>query len=145
MMDRVILDTDIYSEILKGRNQVVSRRAKEYEDCFGQFTISVVTMAEIVKGIQKRGDIAEIDRFVLACELMELLPLDTDSAVIAGKIYGLLEKRGLSIDRADPLIAGIAIARDLTLSTGNTKHFQRVVDLGFPLRLVNWRDDIVGQ
>jgi predicted nucleic acid-binding protein len=139
-MDCTLLDTDIYSEILKGRNQVVARRAAEYEDRFGQFTISVITMAEIVKGMQKRGDVTEIDKFVLACDLMEVLLLDPNAAVIAGRIYGLLEKRGLSIDRADPLIAGIALAHDLTLATGNTRHFQRVVDLGFPLRLVNWRD-----
>ncbi|MDZ4657754.1 MAG: PIN domain-containing protein [Bythopirellula sp.] len=139
-MDRTLLDTDIYSEILKGRNQVVARRAADYENRFGQLIVSVITMAEIVKGIQKRGDVAEIDKFVLACDLMEVLLLDPHSAVIAGRIYGLLEKRGLSIDRADPLIAGIAIANDITLATGNIKHFQRIVDLGFPLRLVNWRD-----
>ncbi len=139
-MDRTLLDTDIYSEVLKGRNQVVTRRATEYEDYFGQFTISVITMAEIVKGIQKRGDVAEIDKFVEACDVIQVLLLDTNSAVIAGKIYGLLEKQGLSIDRADPLIAAIALTNDLPLATGNTKHFERIVDLGFPLRLVNWRD-----
>jgi predicted nucleic acid-binding protein len=139
-VDRTLLDTDIYSEVLKGRNQVVARNAAAYEARFGQLTISVVTIAEIVKGIQKRGDVAHIDEFVSACESINVCLLDRNSAVIAGKIYGLLESRGLSIDRADPLIASIAIAHGLTLATGNVRHFQRIVDLGFPLRLMNWRE-----
>jgi predicted nucleic acid-binding protein len=69
----------------------------------------------------------------------ELLPLDTEAAVIAGRIYGELEKVGRTIGRADPLIAGIAIAHDLTLVTGNTKHFERIAALGFPLVLEDWR------
>lgn len=139
-MDRILLDTDIYSEILRGRNENVKRYAIEYEKQYGRFTISVIVMAEIVKGLQKRGDASEIDEFIKACDSEEVLLLDAAAAVIAGKIYGELEKPGLSIGRADPLIGAVALAHDLTLATGNTKHFQRIVDLGFPLRLVNWRE-----
>ncbi len=114
-MDRTLLDTDTYSEILKGRNDNVNRRAAEYEDRFGQFTISVITMAEIVKGLQKRGELAEVDEFVTACDWEEVLLLDLRAAVIAGRIYGELEKRGLPIGRADPLIAAVALGNDLTL------------------------------
>ena len=55
----------------------------------------------------------------------EILPLGTGAAVIAGRIYGELERAGQSIGRVDPLIAGIAIAGKLTLVTGNTRHFER--------------------
>jgi tRNA(fMet)-specific endonuclease VapC len=139
-MDRIVLDTDIYSEILKGRNENVNRRASEYEYHFGQLTISVITVAEIVKGLQKREEIDEIDAFGKACEFEEILCLDLKAAAMAGKIYGQLERQGLTIGRADPLIAAIALANDLGLATGNIKHFMRVCDLGFPLRLANRRD-----
>lgn len=139
-MDRTLLDTDIYSEILKGRNEAVARHAATYENRFGRFTVSVITIAEIVKGMQKRGDVAQIAEFSQTCDMNDVLLLDTASAVIAGRIYGGLESIGKSIDRADLLIVVIALANNMTLATGNTKHFQRVIDLGFPLRLINWRE-----
>ncbi len=37
------------------------------------------------------------------------------------------------------MIAAIAIGHGLELATGNTAHFQRVQQLGYPLTLVNWR------
>jgi len=46
----------------------------------------------------------------------------------------------MTIGRADPLIAGIALQNDLLLVTGNTRRFQRIVDLGFPLSLQDWRE-----
>jgi tRNA(fMet)-specific endonuclease VapC len=55
------------------------------------------------------------------------------------EIYGELEKSGQTIGRADPFIAGIAIAHNLQLVSGNTKHFERIAVLGFPLSLADWR------
>jgi tRNA(fMet)-specific endonuclease VapC len=40
---------------------------------------------------------------------------------------------------ADPIIAAIALEHNLELVTGNAAHFQRIVRLGYPLTLVNWR------
>jgi predicted nucleic acid-binding protein len=37
------------------------------------------------------------------------------------------------------MIAATAIEHGLELVTGNTTHFQRVQQLGYPLTLVNWR------
>jgi tRNA(fMet)-specific endonuclease VapC len=68
-----------------------------------------------------------------------VLPLDRDAAIVAGRIYGELEKTGQTVGRADPLIAGIAIMRNLMLVTGNTKHFERIAALRFPLLLDDWR------
>jgi tRNA(fMet)-specific endonuclease VapC len=36
-------------------------------------------------------------------------------------------------------IAAIALEHGLELVTGNTAHFQRVQQLGYPLTLANWR------
>ena len=69
----------------------------------------------------------------------EVLPLDVDAALIAGRIYGELEKSGQTIGRADPLIAGIALAHTLELVTGSTNHFERIASLGYPLKLRDWR------
>ena len=138
-MDRALLDTDTFSEIIKAKNPEVLRKAAEYRHYFGRYTISAVTLTEIVKGFQKRGRRDRIQDLIARLAKEELLPLDFNAAVIAGRIYGELEKTGLTIGRADPLIAGIALAHNLTLVTGNTKHVERIVDLGFPLALANWR------
>ena len=70
---------------------------------------------------------------------MEVLPLTADAAVVAGRIYGALERSGLPIGRMDPMIAGIALSHDRELVTGNVAHYQRLSPLGFQLRITNWR------
>ena len=138
-MDRALLDTDTFSEIIKAKNANVLRKASEYRQQFGRYTIAAVTLTEIVKGFQKRGREDRIQDLIARLATEELLPLDLDSAVIAGRIYGELEKTGLTIGRSDPLIAGIALTHNLTLVTGNTKHFERIAASGFPLVLSDWR------
>ena len=136
-MDRAILDTDTFSEVLKAKNQNVLSRAQAYRQQFGSYTVSTITITEIVKGFQKRGREDRILSFVTNLATMEVLSLDRDAAIIVGRIYGELEKSGQTIGRADPLIAGIAISHNLPLVTGNTKHFERIVSLGFTLQLAD--------
>jgi predicted nucleic acid-binding protein len=138
-MDRALLDTDTFSEIIKARSQNVLRSASAYRREHGRYTISVVTISELVKGLHKRALDERIRGLLAAVTSEELLTLDLDAAVIAGRIYGELEKTGQTIGRIDPLIAGTAIAHDLVLVTGNMKHFERIVSLGFPLKLLDWR------
>ena len=57
----------------------------------------------------------------------------------AGRIAGDLERVGRPIGLADPMIAAIALTHGLELVTGNTGHFQRIQQLGYPLVLANWR------
>jgi tRNA(fMet)-specific endonuclease VapC len=139
-MDRALLDTDTFSEIIKAKNQNVLQHARDYRQQFGQYAISAVTITEIVKGLQKRGLDVRISDLIAGLVKEELLLLELDSAVVAGRIYGELEKSGQTIGRVDPLIAGTAIAHNLVLVTGNVRHFERVVALGFPLRLSDWRN-----
>jgi predicted nucleic acid-binding protein len=39
-----------------------------------------------------------------------------------------------------PMIAAIAIDRRLVLVTGNKKHYERIQDAGYPLKLTNWKE-----
>ena len=125
--------------MLKGKNQIVAQCATEYRRQFGRYTISVVTITEMVKGFQKLGHADRVESLLTAISTEEVLPLELEAALFAGRILGELERIGQSIGRADPLIAGIALARDLTLVTGNTRHFDRIIDLGFSLKLEDWR------
>lgn len=140
MMEKSLLDTDIFSEILKAKNLTVVENATAYRKKFPQYTLSSVTVTEMVKGFQRLGRLDHVKNLATALAGEEVLPLDRESAILAGQIYGELERAGMTIGRADPLIAGIALHNDLPLVTGNTRHFQRIVDLGFPLSLQDWRE-----
>lgn len=65
--------------------------------------------------------------------------LDQPAADLAGQIAGDLDRVGRPIGRCDPMIAALAIIKGLELATGNTAHYQRVQQLGYPLVLTNWR------
>jgi tRNA(fMet)-specific endonuclease VapC len=52
-MDKILLDTDIFSEVLKDKHQQVTAKAKQYYSQFGYYTISTITILEIVKGFHK--------------------------------------------------------------------------------------------
>ncbi|MCC6493656.1 MAG: PIN domain-containing protein [Pirellulales bacterium] len=101
--------------------------------------LTAATVLELVKGLQRAGRPDRIPSLLKAMAAESIFPIDHDAAVIAGQIYGDLERTGQTIGRIDPLVAGVAIHRGLVLVTGNTKHFERVVRLGCPLRLDNWR------
>ena len=49
-MQKTLLDTDILSDFLRGKNLNVVRRAEAYLGEYGHFTVSVVTVFEIVRG-----------------------------------------------------------------------------------------------
>jgi tRNA(fMet)-specific endonuclease VapC len=79
-VDKALLDTDIFSEILKAVNQHVVAKATSYRNTFGYYTISVITVVEIVKGLHKlrREDLAQ--QFLARLPSAELLTLDLQSA-----------------------------------------------------------------
>jgi predicted nucleic acid-binding protein len=63
-MRRALLDTDILSEILKGKNETVRQRAAAYQAQLGDLTICTVTVMEVVKGLHRLGREEAIGRFL---------------------------------------------------------------------------------
>ncbi len=138
-MSKTLLDTDIYSEILRALNLTVVGNARSYRQTYGVFTLSVITVMEMVKGfqqVQRRQKIADLLTYVA---VEEVLDFGQPAAELAGRIWGDLERTGQRIGQADPMIAAVALTHGLELATGNTSHYQRIQQLGYPLTLVNWR------
>ena len=77
--------------------------------------------------------------FLNAVALEQVIVFDQSTAVLAGRISADLERAGQVIGLADPMIAAVALKHNLELVTGNTTHFQRIQQLGYPLTLANWR------
>lgn len=139
-MERSLLDTDTFSEILKGRHPEVCRRADSYLSVLGCFTLSVTSVTELIDGFRRKQRDADIARILskLEAEAHEVLALDLEAAKIAGYILGDLHRIGKPIGKSDPFIAAIALREQIPLVTGNLEHFERIASLGYPLRLQNW-------
>ena len=138
-MNKSLLDTDTFSELGKGVNPVVSRNGVTYRATFGRYTISVITVLEIVRGFQKKQATHRLQSFLTKIASEEVVPFDQTAAELAGRIEGELERVGQPIGRADPMIAAIALQYGLELVTGNTAHYRRIQQIGYPLVLQNWR------
>jgi tRNA(fMet)-specific endonuclease VapC len=138
-LNKALLDTDIYSEVLKAVDAAVVSNAKSYRQSHGVLTLSTVSVMELVRGFQKRQSHRKLQALLSAIAVEEVLNFDRLAAELAGKISGELERIGQPIGMADPMIAGIALTHGLEVATGNTAHFQRIQQLGYPLVLTNWR------
>ena len=139
-MNKALLDTDIYSEVLKAVDRNVIGNASAYRLLHGRYTISVITVMEIIHGLRKVG--ASPRRFHQvrsSIALEEVLGFDQPSAELAGQIQGDLDRVGQPIGISDPMIAAIAITQGLELVTGNTAHYQRLSQIGLAVPIRNWR------
>lgn len=139
-MNRILLDTDTLSEVYKGRNNALKFQAQEYCAEWGRLTISAVTVMEVIRGVWLKKSTKSFTAIVKSLGSEEVLPFSADTAHLAGKIQAELQRIGMVIGRADPMIAATAIEHGLVLVTGNSGHFDRIRQLGFPLLLANWRD-----
>ena len=138
-MSKVLLDTDILSEILKGKSAVVSANAKKYLAQQGCFRTSAITVAEIVYGFRRVGREDRVMQFEASLETADVLPLDDAAARLAGRINADLERVGRVIGMPDVLIAATALRNGLPIVTGNVTHFEQVRLVGYELYIDNWR------
>lgn len=138
-MLRSLQDTDTYSEILKGKNTLINAIGHSYLLEHGRFTLSSLTIFEIVWGLQRMERSEQIVKLLNELPNVELIDLNTEIAALAGHIFGDLYRIGQQIGSIDSLIAATAIHYELTLISGNTRHFERIQLIGYPLLLSNWK------
>ncbi len=139
-MNRALLDTDIFSEVLKGHDLKVGLNAATYRQAFGTLTVSVVTVMEVAKGLHKMHREPEIQAVLGRLASEEVLGFDIHAAEMAGRIHADLERTGQPIGWADTVIAALALQHGIELITGNSTHYRRIQHLGYPLVLGNWRN-----
>ncbi len=132
-----LFDTDVITNLLKKKPSPPLIRRLQNVSPDDQF-ISVITVAEIVYGAEKslRPAYHLKNLEVILLPEVSVLEFDIKAAYIAGKIRAQLEKAGMRLAWADVQIAAIAIAHDMTLITGNIRHFSRIPNLG----VENWLD-----
>lgn len=129
----LILDTDILSLLMRHSPSVVAN-AKAYLLEHRQFTISVITRYEILRGLKARDAAKQAARFEQFCGRNQIVPITDETIVKAADIYADLHKRGELIGDADILIAASALVNGCGIVTNNEAHFGRIADL----RVENW-------
>ncbi len=130
-----LLDTDVLSNLMKRApaSGLVARLARVTPE--EQFTSSI-TLGELLYGAHRSSQTAALLERIEARLLPDLpiLPFDAPAARRYGEIRAGLEAGGNLIGDADMRIAAIALARGLTVVTGNERHFRRVPGL----EVENW-------
>lgn len=126
-----LFDTDILSNLLKRApsTALIARLASVPPN--QQFTSSI-TLGELIYGAMRLAPqtdrlLEQIERLLLPN--LAVLSFDVAAAWRYGTLRAELERQGLPLAEADPRIAAIALANNLTLVTGNVRHFQRIPGL----------------
>ena len=127
-------DTDVISAAIKSAPPLALVRRLTRTPVKEQCT-TAITLAELLYGAARVGRprLAEHAGMVVG-SMHAILHFDERAARTYGTLRAELEQSGTRLDDPDLRIAAIALARDLTLVTGNVRHFARVPGL----RIENW-------
>ena len=133
----LLLDTDVCIALLRGRRAGPRQRLAGELGQGRPVGISAISMHELWFGVagSERAQAGAAEMQQLAT-ILEVLEFDADDARAAGRIRSDLKRRGTPIGPFDVLIAGQALARGLTLATGNVREFTRVPGL----KVESWLD-----
>ena len=136
----VILDTDILSEYLKGHDQNVLAHAARYALTHDRFTLTSVTVYEMVFGLELKGAQSQLKRVRDWFGRNEsITPSDADY-VTPASVRAAARRQGHVLELPDCLIAAVASRLQVPLATGNTADFEAIRDTGLSLTLENWRE-----
>jgi tRNA(fMet)-specific endonuclease VapC len=132
-MNHVIVDSDILSYYMKGQ-PIVVENFNNHINKFGQLYISRISIIEILGGLKSRNADKQILQFKDFIQKHIVLDTSENSAEISSDIFSKLYHIGKHSGNYDILIAGIAIANQLTLVTNNEKDYKNIKGL----KMINW-------
>ncbi len=125
-----LLDTCVLSEVVRPRpNRGVIAWMESCDE--GALFLSVLTLGEIQKGIEKLGAGKRrnslqtwLDRDLRNRFAGRILDIDADVALTWARVQATLERVGTPLPTIDGLLCATALTRNLTVVTRNTGDFQ---------------------
>lgn len=129
---RYLLDANAVIALLNDATSRLARRARRERP--SEIAISAIVAHELFYGAFKSQRVSQNVTLIDALQFA-VLEFDKEDARQAGLIRAFLASKGTPIGPYDVLIAGQAMARNLTLVTRNAGEFARVPKL----RLENWQ------
>jgi len=126
MPGRLLVDTDVLVEYLRGRTEA----GEWLESQDADLMVSAITVAELFAGIKGERERQILDRFLAA---LAVLPATGEVGRLAGQYrrdYGRSHGTGL----ADALIAATAAVSGSLLATFNRHHFPMLPEIVVPYR-----------
>lgn len=128
---RFSLDTNAVIALMEGQHDVLGRLQQHGVDAI---ILSSIVVHELHFGACRSdrvgANVARLDALPF-----KVMDFNRDDACAGAEIRAQLLRLGTPIGHFDLLIAGQALARDLTLVTHNTREFQRIQGL----RVVDWQ------
>ena len=114
MSQRYLLDTNVVSHIMQGRDDELLARLTKVP--VGQIAISSVTLAELEYGLHRKGQPVRLRNALTEVLLrMDVLPWDAAAATCYGEFCATLETQGINLSDFDMMIAAHAVAVGATL------------------------------
>ena len=120
-MEKVILDTNILIEILKGEKRTIAKvESMERELC-----ISSITAMELYYGALDKAEVRRLEKFV------SLFTVIYPDETLSRKAMELVKRyaKSHSLDIPDSIIAATALTRNCELFTYNRKDFRYIEEL----------------
>jgi predicted nucleic acid-binding protein len=124
MTGRLLIDTDVLIDYLRGRAEAISY----LESLTEPLLISAMTVAELHAGVREGAERIALEQFL---SVFNVIPVDYAIAATGGLIrrdYGKSHGVGL----ADAIIASTAEFRNAELVTLNKKHFPTLSNIVTP-------------
>lgn len=124
MAERLLLDTDVLIEYLRGRAKAI-----EYlEGLTSDLSISVISVAELFTGVKGDEEKRALKQFLLA---FSILPV-TEKIARLGGLYRREYRSSHGTGLADALIAATAEENSASLMTFSRRHFPMVSKVVMP-------------
>lgn len=119
-MEKYLVDTNIVIDYSRG-----DKKAGSFLNSLDELIVSMITVGEVYQGARNKQEIESAKQFFA---FTKILPINEQISNLA---IELLEKHTLSFGLLiiDALLAATAIEHDLTLISGNVKHFEMIEGL----------------
>lgn len=137
MSQLYLLDTDMASYVIKGRDATLEAKLSEFAP--SSIAVSAITRAELMYGLKRLPPSHRLQIGVRQfMKIVRVLAWDADAADYYAEIRHQLTTGGQPIGELDMMIAAHSLSAGAVLVSNNLRHYRRI---RLPLVLENWIEE----